>query len=37
MTLDDGGKTAVIVSDGVSDDILIKTVTDAGYEITGIE
>lgn len=37
VTLDDGGKAVVTMSDGASDDILIKTVTDTGYEVTGIE
>ncbi|CAK7069993.1 MAG: Copper-exporting P-type ATPase [Desulfovibrio sp.] len=37
VTVDLASKTAVVEVDGVSDDILKKTVTDAGFEVTGIE
>ena len=37
VSLDNGGQAVVTLSKDVSDEILKKTVTDAGYEVTGIE
>ena len=37
VNLDDGGKAVVTFADSISEELLIKTVTDAGYEVTGIE
>ena len=37
VNLDDGGKAVVTFADSVSEDVLVKTVTDAGYEVIGIE
>lgn len=37
VTLDNGGQAVVTLSKDVSDETLTKTVTDAGYEVTGIE
>ena len=37
VTLDNGGQAVVTLSSQVSDEMLTKTVTDAGYEVTGIE
>ncbi len=37
VTLDDGGKAVVTLSKDVSTDLLVKTVSDAGYEVTSVE
>ncbi len=37
VSLDNGGQAVVTLEGDVADDALIKTVTDAGYEVTGIE
>lgn len=37
VTLDNGGMAVVEAGTGVTDDMLKKAVTDAGYEVTGIE
>ena len=37
VNLGDGGKAVVTFADSVSEDVLVKTVTDAGYEVIGIE
>lgn len=37
VTLDNGGQAIVEISSDVTDDMLKKAVTDAGYEVTGIE
>ena len=37
VTLDDGGKAVVSAEAGVTDEMLAKPATDAGYEVTGIE
>lgn len=37
VSLDNGGQAVVTLAESVSDDILAKAVTDAGYEVTGIE
>lgn len=37
VTLDNGGQAVVTLTSDVSEDTLIKTVTDAGYEVAGIE
>ena len=37
VNLDDGGKAVVTLSKDVSEDVLVKTVTDAGYEVVSVE
>lgn len=37
VTLDNGGQAVVTLSTEVSDDTLVKTVTDAGYEVISVE
>ena len=37
VNLDDGGKAVVTLSKEISDDVLVKTVTDAGYEVVSVE
>ena len=37
VSLEDGGKAVVTLSKEVSPDVLVKAVTDAGYEVTSVE
>ena len=37
VSLDNGGQAIVEAAEGVTDEMLTKAVTDAGYEVTGIE
>lgn len=37
VSLDNGGQAVVTLTADVSDEVLTKTITDAGYEVTGIE
>ena len=37
VNLDEGGKAVITLSKEIADEVLVKTVTDAGYEVTAIE
>lgn len=37
VNLDEGGKAVVTLSKEIADDVLVKTVTDAGYEVVSVE
>ena len=37
VNLEEGGKAIITLSEEVSTDVLVKTVTDAGYEVVSVE